>query len=372
MKKIMFVWMLFTGILTRLCAQTNNKSDQTFEVPENIVFNRKFNVDLGNGNKMQILLSDINDLKSVGNVDSILQVFLEDLRPLKDSFSDPISSKHIDYITDAKGRKKIRLQQHAPKGASYLIDKSELSSLRTEQDTINIIGIIINPLPAQEKISLTNLRYYEYSFYLNSLDEITAYMNGVLTAKIITIENDVNGKWPTVLGTGSHYLKTDKTITADKPKGFTTGGNGDMLELNVSAGVQNYKNYFVPSFSLGAKIVFSNRERTYKWEPGLFWEPQFLFSRDAQNRLRTYRNDFLTLVYGQGGIKDHDPAKDFSFSAVFSLGYLINRSGDFYEKNTFRLGAGKINLAKTTIEPLMYFNNFFKGVTPGIRISQYL
>jgi hypothetical protein len=28
-------------------------------------------------------------------------------------------------------------------------------------------------------------------------------------------------------------------------------------------------------------------------------------------------------------------------------------------------------VAKTTIEPSLYFNTFFKGVTPGIRISQY-
>ena len=63
-------------------------------------------------------------------------------------------------------------------------------------------------------------------------------------------------------------------------------------------------------------------------------------------------------------------SKDFSFNAVFSLGYLIHREGDFMEKNTFRFGAGKLKLTKTTIEPSMYFNNFFKGVTPGIRISQ--
>ena len=371
MKKLFLLWMLITSITLNLCAQSNNKPDKTFEVPENVVFNRKFDVDLGNGNKMQILLSDINDLKTIGNIDSILQVFLEDIRPLKDSFTDLLSAKRIDYIIDVKGRKKIRLQQHEPKGSSYLIDKNGISSLRIEQDTINIIGIIANPLPAEQKISLTNPRYYKYSFYLNSISEIPAYMNGILAQKISTIQNNVNGKWLVVLGSGSHYLSKDKAITADRPKGFTAQGNGDMMVLNLSVNLQNYKNYFVPSFSLGAKLVLANRDRTFKWEPGLFWEPQFMFARDAQNKLRTYRNDFLTFTYGQGGIKDHDPSKDFSFSAVASLGYLINRNGDFYEKNTFRLGAGKINLAKTTIEPILYFNNFFKGVTPGIKISQY-
>ena len=48
----------------------------------------------------------------------------------------------------------------------------------------------------------------------------------------------------------------------------------------------------------------------------------------------------------------------------------IYRQGDFIEKKTFRLGAGKLQLYKTTIEPSMYFDNFFHGVTPGIRISQ--
>jgi hypothetical protein len=116
--------------------------------------------------------------------------------------------------------------------------------------------------------------------------------------------------------------------------------------------------------------VFSNRERTYKWEPGLFWEPHYLFAKDAEGKLRTYRNDFLTFTYGQGGIKDHDLHKDFSFSTVLSLGYLIRRDGEFIDKNTFRLGAGKLKISKTTIEPSLYFNNFFRGVTPGIRISQ--
>ncbi|HEY0432565.1 MAG TPA: hypothetical protein VGC95_01760, partial [Chitinophagaceae bacterium] len=156
-----------------------------------------------------------------------------------------------------------------------------------------------------------------------------------------------------------------------KPAGMTASGTGDMLELQAMINVQNYKSYFVPSFSTGVKFVFSNRERTFKWEPGLFWEPHFLFAKDAQGHLKTFRNDFLMFSYGQGGTTDHDPRKDFSFSAVFSLGYLVHRSGDFIEKNTFRIGAGKLKLSKTTIEPSIYFNHLFKGVTPGIRITQY-
>jgi len=370
MKKTISLLVLFLSITATLCAQTTNKSDKAFEVPSDIIINRRFYINLDKGNKLEIALTDITDLERVANIDSLLQLFIKDITPLKDSISDPLTSKRIDYITDAQGRKKIRLQQFQPKGASFLINKGELASLRTEQDTINIIGIITNPPKASQKISITQPRYYHFTFYLNKIDELTDYMNGILTEKISTIQNNVTGKWPLILGTASHYLKKDPAISADRPKGFTQGQTGDYLEGLITVNVQNYKNYFVPSFSIGTRLTLTNRDRTFKWEPGLFWEPHFLFAKDDQGKLRTYRNDFLTLTYGQGGTTDHDPRKDFSYSAVFSLGYLINRNGDYFDKNTFRLGAGKLKLTKTTIEPSLYFNNFFKGVTPGIRISQ--
>ena len=369
MKKTICLLMLAISVTANLCAQSN-KSDKAFEVPEDIVINRRFIINLDKGNKVTIELTDINDIERIANVDSLLEVFLTDITGLKDSLADPLTSKRIDYMTDAEGRKKIRFQQFQAKGASFLINNGELASLRTEQDTINIISVINNPPKAQEKISLHKARYYHLTFYLNDISELKGY-GEMVKQKINTILTHINDRWPIVLGSGDHYLKGEPSIVSAAPKGFVPGSHGDFLALNFMVNVQNYKNYFVPSFSLGAKLVLTNRDRTFKWEPGLFWEPHFIFSRDLQGKLKTYRNDFLTLTYGQGGIPDHDPRKDFSFSAVLSLGYLVHREGEFFDKQTFRLGAGKFAVRKTTIEPSLYFNNFFKGVTPGIRISQY-
>jgi hypothetical protein len=374
MKRSVALLMLLISITVNLCAQTSSPADKAFEVPDNIIISRRFNVSLDKGNKMKIELSAFVDLERVANIDSLLQVFLSDIAPLKDSLADPLTSKRIDYMTDAQGRKKIRFQQFQQKGASFLINKGELASLRTGQDTIHLIGIIANPAAeTKDKISRHNPRYYHFTFYLNDMNELSDYMNGVLKEKISTIQKNLTGKWPLILGTGSHYLKIDSTITADKARGVTQNAflGGCYLTLNFSVNIQNYKNYFVPAFSLGTKLTVSNRDRTFKWEPGLFWEPHFIFARDNQNKLRTYRNDFLTLNYAQGGTRDHDPKKDFSFAAVFSLGYLIHRDGEYFDKNTFRLGGGKIQMLKTNVEPCLYFNNFFKGVTPGIRITQY-
>jgi hypothetical protein len=89
--------------------------------------------------------------------------------------------------------------------------------------------------------------------------------------------------------------------------------------------------------------------------------------------LKTFRNDFVTLTYGQAKVKKNSAAKDVSFLNVFSLGYLVKQKGNYFEKNTFRVGAGQISLfsGKIKIEPLFYFNNFFKGVTPGLRLMAY-
>ncbi|HMG69287.1 MAG TPA: hypothetical protein VK588_16430 [Chitinophagaceae bacterium] len=370
MKKTFIVLMLFIGILPELCAQSKSKEDKTFEIPENIIMHSRFYVDLQKGNKLTLELSDISDLDRIMNIDSLLTVFLNDLKPMKDSLSDPLASKRIDYVTDAQGRKKIRIQQEHPKGNNYLLNNGQLSSLKINQDTINIIGIIVNPPKSKQlKVSTTLPRYYHLLFYLNNIEELAGYMKGPLTEKFSTIQNNVHTSWGLILGGSSHYLKKDKTISADRPRGETQVV-GDFLELKFAVNVQNYKSYFVPSFSVGCDFGFSNPSRTFKWQPGIYWEPHFLFGKDAQGKLKTYRNDFLTLTYGQGGTTDHDPQKDFTFSAVFSLGYLIHRSGDFIEKNTFRFGAGKLKLLKTTIEPSLYFNKFFKGVTPGIRITQ--
>lgn len=370
MKRVIFVWMLLTGISAALCAQSNDRSDKAFEVPDNIVFTRRFDIDLGSGNKMLIELTDITDLDRVSNIDSLLRIFLNDIASLKDSLDDPLTAKRIDYVTDAQNRKKIRFQQFNAKGTSFFIDKGETAALRTIQDTINLIGVVPDPPKPTTKISLKNPRYYHFTFYLNTIDELGDYMHGILNEKIATLRTDVKDKWHVVNGTGSWYLKKDSTITAGKPAGYVPGASQDQLSGFASVNIQNYKNYFVPSVSAGLRLTLVNRERTYKWEPTIVWEPNYLFAKDSSGKLQTYRNDFLTFMYEQGGIKDHNSNKGFSYSTAFSLGYLINRKGDFFEKNTFRLGAGKIQYNKTSVEPIIYFNNFFKGVTPGLRITQ--
>ena len=369
MTKCLLALVLATGISGTSFAQTS-KTDKSFEPPTDFSFNRRFFIELGQGNQLRVELSDINDLDRVRNIDSLLVIVSKDLELLKDSLSQTENTRRVDHFTDAAGNRKVRIIQYPTDGSSFLIHGSEPSALKIEQDTLNILGIARNPPKPSEKISRTKPRYYRFTFYLNDLQNLQTYMDGRLNRKFDLFSEHYTDKWDGKKGRGRLTLKQDPTIKTDKPKAFATGP-GDYVGFNGSAQVQNYKNYFVPSIGLGAEIVLTNRDRQWKHVIGLNWEPQFLFAKDDKEEVRLYRNDFVSLHYGQGPVKENDPRKDASFTAIVSLGYLVYRKGEYYEKNTFRLGMGRLRLVKTSIEPMIYFHDFFRGVSPGLRIMQH-
>ncbi len=368
MNKTVYFLMLAISITGACFAQQvtpATNSDKTFELSQ-IIFPRQFIIDLGKGNKLQIELSDMADLTRFNNMDSVIRVFLQDIEPMQDSLSDELSSKRIDYITDSMGRKKIRIQQFKPKGASFLVNHGDVAALKLEQDTVNFIGMVSYRPKYTLRKAYTDTRYYRLSFFVNNIKDLAAYTDGRLNEKIINLEKNVDISWSS--DDKGMYLNNDKTVRAKQPRGFT--GPGDFLELHFSVNAQNYKNYFVPSFSLGASLVLSHNN--FKRDIGLFWEPNFFFAKNAQGNLQTYRNDFLTLTFGQGPVRDNDPRKESAFITVLSFGYLIAHQGEFFDSRTFRIGAGALSLfeGKTKIEPAFYFTNFFRGVTPGLRWIQ--
>jgi len=371
MKKIISLLMLVMSINGKAIAQEETpltNAERIFNIPPGYL-KRSFMVDLGKGNKMQIELSDIDDLKQFKNIDSLLRIFLQDMIPLKDSLADEMVSKRIDYLTDELGRKKIRIQLHKPTGASFLLQQGNLSALKLEQDTVSFIGSYVYTVTSTLLKPFTEVRYYRLSFFVNQLSDLNNYSG--LNEKVSTIQKNHKSRW--VKGdNGTWYIKNgDRSIYSNhQPAGYISGtGTGDYLTSLSSVNFQNYKNYFVPSASLGIGLVFNNGR--IRQQLGLLWEPNFFFAKNTQGNLQTYRNDFLTFSYKRTALRKEDAIRSFSFISDFSFGYLVRRSGNFFEKNTMRIGVGGVSLFKDKInlEPILYFNNFFKGVTPGLKLS---
>jgi hypothetical protein len=370
MKKTIMVMMLATGITGAAFAQNQRTvTEKTFEIDQ-ANFERKFTIDLEKGNKAQIELKSMEDLDKIKNLDSLLAVFMQDLKLLKDSLPDDASSVRIDYIATGTSTKTVRIVRHAPQGSSFVIRKNDLAALKLEQDTINFIGIV----PFVAKYTLRKpfdaVRFYKVSLFVNNLSDLETYAAGKLNDKVAFLQQKkMASRWVKDRSGNWHVKNGDQSVSAKNPAGYIANQN-DFITTRLSANAQNYKNYFVPSFNLGVALTLTNEH--FKREIGLSWEPNFLFAKNANGKLTTYRNDFVTLTFGQGMIKDNDAHKESPFISVFSLSYLTRRKGDFFEKNTIRLGAGQLSLfeGKTKIEPMLYFTNLFKGVTPGIRLTQ--
>ncbi|MES1250201.1 MAG: hypothetical protein ABUL46_05920, partial [Chitinophaga rupis] len=307
MKQLLCALMLITGINGTLIAQqTDNivRPSRTFDLAPTYI-NRRFYIDLQQGNEIQVGLRSIKDMAYIGDLDSLIRVCLRDLAPLKDSLTDELTSKRIDYTIQASGRKEIRFRQSAPNGSSFVLQQGELSALKIEQDTIHILATVSRP----ENKSGQETDRYEVMILVNELSALPRLMERSLKGKVDTLKLAVQGfftnsNWEWVGGRNRRlHLKQAPSISEAYNMGAVVRGK-DGLNIFAAANVQNYKNYFAPSISLGFNVTFNtsrdlfHQQSPYQYTLGLSWEPQFFF-QNTQGGLHTYRNDFLTLTFDQ-------------------------------------------------------------------------
>jgi hypothetical protein len=364
---------LSISITAKLCAQdefSTAKTSKTFEMQPDAVRNRFF-VALDKGNKLQIELSNMDDLEKLSNIDSLLKIYLRDIKPFKDSLSDELSSKRIDYLVDATTGNKIRIQIFKQSASSFLVKDGDVAALKLQQDTINILvpvsyhGRLIHKKPLGP---LT--RYYRISFFVNQATDLGNYADGGLHEKIATLLKSRYVNWIKSGGDRWGIKGGDNSIFSNQPGGYISTP-GDFLELKAAVNVQNYKNYFVPSFNLGAAAYI--RSNIFKYEIGVAWEPHFLFAKNSAGNLQTFRNDFITLTLGMepvtSKVKSNEP--HFDMFQHLTIGYLVRQKGNIIDNHTFRIGTGSVNFLgdKIKLEPVFYFHDLFKNVTPGIRLS---
>lgn len=363
MKNFIVTVLTLLSILGNLCAQYNltARVGQSFTGISSDHLQNRFWIDLGKGNRICLELEDEQDLERFTNIDSLLMVFLADMRPFNDSLSDPLSWHLIDYVVDAGGKKKVRLQSFHPSASSFLLDQAEPAALRLEQDTIQIVL----ESPATTGRRHDGIRQDRLSLYLNNYHEMSNYITGGLNEKIRWLQKNVNGYW--VRDKNSYRAEKDPSISAPLPAGYIHVSN-DQLYTIIQVNMGNYKNYFAPSFSLGVGLSFKRGESTRRFM--FMWQPLFLFGTNAQGHMQTYRNEFVIVNIFRDW-NEPRPVYYINFDPSVSFGFMVRRDGEFFQKNSYFLGIGHVNLLKHAIElqPGMYFHDFFKEATPSIKLN---
>jgi hypothetical protein len=348
------------GILLLSAAASSYAQDTAYEhlQPEDKLFalppfsiKRTYYVALARGNRFQVEVGDPGDLDRLQNIDSLLMVFLSDLKPFRDSLTNPLTAKRIDWLSDESGHKKLRFRQVLPAGSAFLLGDGEPARLRLTQDTIYIILI-----SRRDGHTL----FDRVGFFINSYEELEGLVTSGLDRKVRLMKDD-----------GGNWSRKGRFLQRDSDPSITEElWNKDYIRLDGYLNAQNYKNYFVPSASLGATIHFERGSNIHKISA--YWEPGFYFRSNAQGGPDTYRNDFVVLRYGYDRVDNkEEPSENTGLYTNISIGYLVRREGGYFSKNSFRLSAGDWQLkgGKLVVEPLIYFSNFFRGVTPGLRVS---
>ncbi|MDE3247730.1 MAG: hypothetical protein KGO82_03665 [Bacteroidota bacterium] len=363
MKYIVLLMALLAGAGQATHAQTNEK---LFDLPDDY-FHRRFLIAMGNGNQLQVEVVHPDDLQSLTDIDSILAVFLHDFRQLRDSLQEELPAKRIDYRIGSDGQNKLRVQTAIPGSASYLIQSGDISALKLTQDSIFIIGEA-RPVPGR-KTYPTAPHLYRLGFFVNRITDLDKYTGGLLNDKIKSLNNVSKSMWVMDKSRRWHIDKGDPSVSAERPAGYT-GPNDDFLQLTAGAGLQNYKNYFTPSLNVSAWLVFRKPFITYK--AGLSWDTYFFFAKDPQNKLQAYRNHFLSLDL-EARPAQHAPAGTAQFTLFqhLSFGYLIKQNGDFMDPRSFRLSTGLLSWydERIKLEPVVFFQNFFKNGSPGLSLK---
>ena len=137
----------------------------------------------------------------------------------------------------------------------------------------------------------------------------------------------------------------------------------DMLILSGAIGAGWVRNTFVSDFSFRIGLGFVNRGMM-KNIYSIDWSLMYDFSNSSADNYFDL-NHFVSLGWEHNFSNSPLDEKWYGLS----FGYLVSRNNDFFKENTFRLSMNKKINNTFSVKPELYFNDFFKNIYPGIRVS---
>ena len=305
-------------------------------------------------------LQQVGHLEKLPSLDSLLDATGALLEPLLDSLAADGNVHRID-VDVMRQPALFRITTHIQPGI-YTRMQDTLSKVKVDQDTIRI------------KVFGSGALYSYVTLILNNAVEILSLPDNTGADALALVKDAVNKHYNsnTVVNTKFKYyaalsLQTGKLISPASYKGIKTGSRYISITANPIAGFA--RGQFLTGISAGIRYNYGNHPG-YEWGSemsfGLHWDPTFIFGQNASGKTTMDRNDFLTLRHQE---VDHRSPSGFRFFNTTSIGFLIRRQGTFFERNTFKLGLPGLRNGKLSIEPELYFHDFFKQVSPGMRLG---
>jgi len=370
MKKMFFV-LLLTGaagyhhaVAQRLFVPNTTPVSQTiFSPTEPGKQQCNFFVWLPEKNRIWFDLAWVNHLSKVPDVDSLIRETAKLLQPIMDSFEADGWLRRVEVDITQKPAL-FRVITYLDKPQAFTRMEDEIVQVKMDQDTIRIKFF-------QEKNDASYL-----NLLVNNIGDIQKLPPNAGNRSLELIKKGIEKNYPFPIkndARNSYYavfnLETGELVSPGSKNYHALKVPSDQLEITLLKPSLSYArgNVFT-GFSFGANINYFKLkgENGFRIGLGMYWEPQFSFQKDASGKIQSTRNDFLTLRIAETPTK---PYANFELLTTLSVGYLIRRSGNSFEKNTFRIGLPGVATGRLHLEPELYCNDFFKNVSPGIRLS---
>lgn len=370
MKKMFYVWLL-AGAAGQYHAvaqpyfvpKATPVSQTVFSPVEPGTQQCNFFVWLPENNRIWFDLQKVNHLAQLPDVDSVIAQTARLLDPLLDSFEADGWLRRIE-VDITRNPALFRVTAHSEKPKAFTRTDNELVQVKMDQDTIRI------------KCHRDGEEYSFINLLLNNAADIRKIAPGTGTKSVALIRQALEKNYPLpVKYNGRHHyygvfnLQTGEMISPEHKNYHAIKSGTDQLEITLLKPSLAYArgNVFT-GFSFGAAFNYERVKgpKGSRMGLGVYWEPQFSFGTGANGKIQTFRNEFLTFRAQEF---PRQPHANFEVLKTLSLGYLIRNSGNYFEKNTFRLGLPGVAAGRLQLEPELYFNDFFKQVSPGLRLS---
>lgn len=381
MKKIVFL-MLVTSITSFAFAQydrtvnvyLNNSTERLFNYPAPGRLQTRFEFLLGKGNKMVLELNNISQFSKIINPDSIVRKVWAALQPFKDSLTKPLINWRIDFVITGVDER-VRITEYPQRAEIYRIKANEITQLKVEQDTLRIKlyppGKEITIRPTNEKRLVLGQPYF-IMLLLNNISDVESLNSDDLSKGFALLKNDFdkdNKLKKNKPSYSSYYAMYDvpNNRKISPVKGNIAWGRRNEVIPFIPIGIQYVRGTMVPSTGAGVEWKFTNGQATNYYR--LYWEPLFDFGRNADKKLITNINSFVTFKYTEN-TKDA-VTRDIIFALNFSVGHLIKRQGDLFEKNTTKFSLPGFQMKNALLEPEFVFNKFFRNFSPSLKLCLY-
>lgn len=338
-------------------------------LPNALNHHSKYSFDLGQGNKMLVYARTVQDLQKFQNIDSVLAHFSKDYNVLKPSLAESINSRTVIYRPLSNEQYQLDLIEHAsPKQRfQFKTNGGEPLLVKTVQDTLLIVHTFLKPMETKSgQVSLNE--YVYFCLIMNNLEDVEKMVkNGGINAYIQKALKDAE-QYPHHNLVGGKYKFNYEQSNSKSFKTVTTGTE-DFIAVHPSIGLGVFQNQLVPNIQ-GDFAFVPNKYKNIGYTLG--WRSMFFTERnDLTQRASIHSNSFV-----HAGITFYDfrrpkngPVNTDHILFGAYLGRSVLRNGSVFDKNTWNFSMTITTKGMFKIQPEIYFNGFFKSVTPGLRLQ---